>query len=328
MQKHSYRETLKMFNLKKVDFINYEERLILIAFLFLDARCGCGGRSLINHENAHLVNRNACGTDRLNISSSERIMGGNFSKRGEFPWVAQVWSKKFCGGSLISESWVLTAAHCVTKREPHCTWTKLKKVKVRLGVYDRSIDKPIIIDAEKVIVHKNLNPCRKFNDIALIKLVEPTKGTSDTVYNTVCLPLDYSEDLENLDVTVTGWGNTKVKTFPDGKWDSYSNSVILKKLDTKLEPFDDCQKTLSFKKYSDAKLLMEDLQICTKPPEGEGSCQGDSGGPLVTQSFDQSIKRWTQIGVLSYGGKCGAGNTLSVYTNVNGYMNWILDNIE
>ena len=93
VQKHSYRETLKMFSLKKVDFIDYKERLILIAFLFLDACCGYGGRSLINHENAHLLNRNDCGTDRLNISSSERIMGGNFSKRGEFPWVAQVWSK-------------------------------------------------------------------------------------------------------------------------------------------------------------------------------------------------------------------------------------------
>ena len=61
----------------------------------------------------------------------------------------------------------------------------------------------------------------------------------------------------------------------------------------------------------------------------EDSCGGDSGGPLMTAKFTNKIKRWIQIGVVSWGPtRCGAKGKPGVYTNVQHYLKWILDNID
>ncbi|XP_044272428.1 phenoloxidase-activating factor 3-like [Tribolium madens] len=281
-----------------------------------------GGDFLTTHENFHLLPMDNCGP----ISHSTRIMEGGVATRGEFPWMALIAYKTGdspededfkCGGSLINERYVLTAAHCLDEASI---------LGIRLGEYDIQTEKdcdsrgqncePPVQDLliDKIIIHSRYNPSTYSNDIGLIRLATPANFNYDNV-KPICLPHGnlLKANLVGKFLTVTGWGVTETG----------HKSMILSKVSIPIVPLKECQKL-----YGKFKPISKG-QICAGGYKGRDSCSGDSGGPLQYITSLGPTQRYVQEGIVSYGpSQCGINGRPAIYTDVKEYMSWILDTIE
>ena len=199
-----------------------------------------------------------------------------------------------CGGSLINDRYILTAAHCMK------SLNSVSQLKVTLGAQtaeDRQRITPL--EVEKVITNPNW---KSFDDIALIKLKNPLNNV-----NPVCLPTFTTYD----NLFVTGWGMT-------GNTGSthLQRATELMEVDTKEVDIMKC-KSQHFPQINPAK------EICAGGEKG-GSCMGDSGGPLQTRKNG----RVYQVGIVSFGATDCATVTKApnVYERVTGQLDWIKKN--
>ncbi|KFB43789.1 AGAP009844-PA-like protein [Anopheles sinensis] len=253
---------------------------------------------------------------------SNRIYDGITTQRGEFPWAAllfyNVGMKRpvpKCGGSLISELYVITAAHC-TVGKPH--WQLLF---ARFNEFNTSskedctyIDEEEICRydyaIESVIPHPDYGMSRNShaNDICILRLA--TAVTFNFFVKPICLPLE--KDVQGLPVakhnfTVTGWGETEHATRSE-----LQLHVVIPGLDN----------TVCNSVYKVANVTLSDKQLCVGGLNGTDSCRGDSGGPLMRNVSNI----WYLAGVVSFGAKvCGTKGLPGVYTNVEKYLSWIED---
>ncbi|XP_055842808.1 phenoloxidase-activating factor 3-like [Episyrphus balteatus] len=256
--------------------------------------------------------------------SSNRILNGETAFLFEFPWMAllefntSVGRSFMCAGSLISDRYVLTAAHCFVA-------TNAQLVSVRLGEHDTSKE----IDCEgyggefdrecappvqnhkidDVIIHNDFRLGIFANDIALIRL--QTKVAYEDTVIPICLPI--SKDLiRNLDsATVAGWGLTVTG----------NTSNVLQKAQLPVLANDYCGKLFA-RNFTSA-------HICAGGRQGVDTCKGDAGGPLFARTGSY-FPKFVQYGILSGGGMaCGGNSTIpSIYTNVVDYVPWIIKNIR
>lgn len=243
-----------------------------------------------------------CGTS---AKSNTRIVGGTHVRVGEFPWMVSLMSMTaypnlFCGGVLISQRHVLTAAHCVNGRHARSSmW-------VRLGEHDyrKSEESPHIeCRIANITNHPDFNSDTYAYDIALITLETPVQYNDHI--RPVCLPPP-EESFTGVEATVTGWGTTKF----NGRLSS-----ILNKVQVPVWSNEECTEALG--------VSFLDTSMCAGNPEGgKDACQDDSGGPLMVQDND----RWTLIGLVSWGVKCAMPNKPGVYTKVNFFLDWIENN--
>lgn len=229
-----------------------------------------------------------------------RIVGGEESEYGQWPWATAIGSKKVgpdCGGSLIAPQWVLTAAHCVP-----VGMAKPCDYNVRLGEHSLSGSEEDHVDVtpEKIIVHPDYDPD---NDIALIKLPSPAPIDSHNYVNTVCLPKPgqkFGSHCYGL-----GWGDQK---FDAGDYPDKTRHVDLPLIDqTKCKEI--------FKER-----LQPGMMCAGHLAGGKDTCQGDSGGPLVCKQADGSF---VQAGVVSWGDGCADKNSPGIYSDVRFYLHWI-----
>lgn len=240
------------------------------------------------------------------------------AEMSEWPWHAAILEKPedlyVCGASLMSDTWILTAAHCI---DDYMTFNnRLDSIlKVRLGEYDVSATSELLshveIDVEAIELHPDFNNATLFNDIAMLKLAAPIKRMRNI--DTVCMPkrTDAAHVLTSR-CYVTGWGRRS---------ETSEHSVVLKEIKVPLWNQQSCQTALR-EQFGPAYIL-PNTAICAGA-EGRDACDGDGGGPLVCEKDG----RWYQIGVVSFGIGCGRRNTPGVYTRVAAFESWISDTIK
>uniref|UniRef100_A0A4Y0BFK3 CLIP domain-containing serine protease n=1 Tax=Anopheles funestus TaxID=62324 RepID=A0A4Y0BFK3_ANOFN len=265
-----------------------------------------------------------CGTITIN-----RIAHGNATRVFEYPWMVLLrYTLKGklqdgCGGSLINNRYVLTAAHCI--KTPY----SLKLVKVRLGEHDKSqevdchvysdgetdcADPAIDVDIESTVVHKNYNRPIKFrHDIGLIRMAQEVEFT-DSI-NPICLPVNEALRRKVLNKYIlTGWGTTEQQSLSD---------VLLQAILYNV-PTPECQRIMNEKKTYIT--LADEWQMCAAGNELVGSCQGDSGGPL---GFCVNEAKFIQYGIVCAGvSSCGQEDFPVIFTRVTSYMDWIVANMK
>ncbi|XP_055609020.1 chymotrypsin-2-like [Uranotaenia lowii] len=222
-----------------------------------------------------------------------RVVGGQEAKPGSAPYQVSLQGLfgHSCGGAIIGDQWVLTAAHCVQG--------SVSGMQVLVGTNSLKEGgrkyKP-----SKFIVHSRYNKPQFHNDIALIKLTDKIQFSDDIKV------IGYSEKVVpvNSTLVLTGWGRTS------------TNGPIPTKLQTielNYVPYEECRKL-----HGDS----EDVDIghiCTLNKVGEGACNGDSGGPLT---YNGKL-----VGVVNFGVPCARGYP-DAYARVSYYHDWIRTNIK
>ncbi|CAN7975658.1 unnamed protein product, partial [Ixodes persulcatus] len=181
-----------------------------------------------------------CGKPEIppDTDEGDRIIGGRTAVSGSWPWQVGIYTTKyshFCGGALISDQHVLTAAHCVWER-------MATDINVHLGSHQRlAMDSTeMLVGVDDVCVTPNFRTTGKtagFEDIAILKLSHPV-NTSKTV-QPVCLPASGHELAGGSELYITGWGATKGKISLQPH-DEYSKSLELKQLLTTAIPTKEC----------------------------------------------------------------------------------------
>ncbi|KAG5896175.1 hypothetical protein JTB14_016950 [Gonioctena quinquepunctata] len=274
---------------------------------------------LVTHRNYHLLPRKECGQ----IMTNRRITNGKATDINEYPWMVLIAYETErerqgvvfkCAGTLISERFVLTAAHCMSDST---------MVGVRLGEYnmDKKVDcdsdtgycspPPQDLFIEYFVTHPEYDQHMLLNDIALIKLDGPANFSFDNV-QPICLP-SQDFDLSGKIAVVSGWGVTE-KGF---------RSPVLRKASIPVVKLSSCQRT--YRKFAP----VSEKQICAGGQGGRDSCAGDSGGPLKYVGMVEGSPRFVQYGIVSYGPKqCGTDGKPGIYTKVFSYMKWILDQLD
>jgi len=249
---------------------------------------------------------NECGKQKIQPKlASSYIVGGVEVKPHSWPWVVAIMedNMQVCGGSIINENWILTAAHCMKPTDEE----QLIGVGLHAWAEARHGHGGETYEFEKVIVHESFNLTGKDmnNDIALIKIKGPIKY-SDHV-QPICLPEPYLQFEENQEFYVVGWGKLNGTTFDYPK--------ELRQVNV---PFIDDDECNSWRYYG--RKFNREVAFCAGyEMGGKDSCNGDSGGGIFFKSNDQ----WVQGGIVSWGLLCAFKHKPGIYTRLPNYISWI-----
>jgi secreted trypsin-like serine protease len=238
--------------------------------------------------------------DAQTCQDPRKVVGGVDADIKDHPWQVALniptpdGRSLLCGGSLIQDRWVLTAAHCFPA-------PKLGGVGVKAGVTKRSTG--VWGETDRVFVHEGYSGQTHENDIALVRLKYAPAGEIIPLAQ----PTQEIKPCELLEVT--GWGRTA---------DRGPVSEILQKGEV---PYTENVACNAQDAYGGA---IKPGMICAGFRDGGvDSCQGDSGGPLVLRGPDGPVL----VGVVSWGEGCARKLKYGVYTRVTAYNDWIVKTI-
>jgi len=262
-----------------------------------------------------------CGLTPVPPPKTARIVGGKEAWVGQFPWQVQLhvkpvgkdYSRFQCGGTLVSENLIVTAAHCITSNN-------MKDYSIVMGKQKQDTNYKSYneqhLNAKEILVHPSYSKHNLLNDIALIWVESKYNQTARfTDYiQPACLP-HHNANVESLYQVgehgiVSGWGllDENHKT----------GSETLQHVSV---PIVDSTKCI--RAYSRLVQMDSNLQFCAGNNRGQDACAGDSGGPFVTKFGNRIVL----LGVVSFGKGCARQEYPGVYTKVHSYMPWILKEV-
>ena len=236
---------------------------------------------------------------------SDRIVGGQTTEAHEYPWQVGLVNgpngrTPFCGGTLISTTHVLTAAHCtaVFNHQPN-------NIYVILGEHVTNDNQVTRVGVAEVIADPNYNPQTVNSDFSILRLARPVSFTS--TIRPACLPAQTNPAPTYVGqvATVTGWG-----TLSSGG----AQPTVLQEVNVTVTTNSACNSAYG---------TITDMMLCASAP-GKDSCQGDSGGPLVLQENG----RQALVGVVSWGAGCAKPGYPGVYARTTRRMDWLLANTQ
>uniref|UniRef100_A0A3P9P787 ST14 transmembrane serine protease matriptase b n=1 Tax=Poecilia reticulata TaxID=8081 RepID=A0A3P9P787_POERE len=249
-------------------------------------------------ENSKPIGLSDCGVPPYR---SLRIVGGQASREGEWPWQVSLHFRgqgHTCGASVLSRRWLLTAAHCV-QDDPAF---RLTGCALQLWQKNSFIDFQV-----RIVVHPDYDRVSLDGDIALMEL-EPDLVLNQNIWP-VCLPSAAHHFPAGQEAWITGWG----ATVEGGEALRFYG--VLQKARVRIINSTVCR-TLLRDPLSDRMLCAGVLA------GGVDACQGDSGGLLAVT--DPSGRVFV-AGVVSWGEGCALRNKPGVYTRVTRFRNWIRD---
>ncbi|KAJ1810950.1 hypothetical protein LPJ77_000489 [Coemansia sp. RSA 2523] len=233
-----------------------------------------------------------------------RIMGGSDADYSKYPFIVYLYNqadKSFCGGSIISDTWILTAAHCIKQ-------ASASDILVFIGQAEYSLDTSKGTKIAAVTNHPQYDDATMENDISLIRLQSAITDKVSTV------SIDASSVGDGTKVTALGWGYTGPN--------SSQASKQLKQGELKTLSREQCGSI-------DTKFTGNDgARICVAADTGADTCPGDSGGPLVRQVGGKTVL----VGITSFGtsgpgqavtANCGGKGMVSIFTHANYFKTFI-----
>jgi secreted trypsin-like serine protease len=234
-----------------------------------------------------------------------KIVGGVPAKDGAYPWqvslvVADIpdpGTGHFCGGSIYSDKWIVTAAHCMPGLTPDSLDVIAGTNTLKSGVKRH--------DVKRILVHGDYEKhAPQDSDIALIELKEPLALGPKIKAVAVLAPADEEKTLvAGKELVVTGWGAME------------EGGGVTRTLQEVAVPFVTKKSCADPLAYGDS---ITDNMICAGlTVGGKDSCQGDSGGPLV-RTADPLL-----VGVVSWGEGCARPGKPGVYTRISNFKSWI-----
>ncbi|XP_072502443.1 chymotrypsinogen B-like [Notamacropus eugenii] len=245
-----------------------------------------------------------CGVPAIELvlSGLARIVSGEDAVPGSWPWQVSLQDKTnfhFCGGLIINQDWVVTAAHCGVR----------KSDLIIAGEFDQGSDEDNtqVLKVSQVFENPDFNCFTISNDVTPIKLATPVQF-SHTI-SPVCLPGSPDDFPAGSNCATTSWELTK-----------YSNSNTPEKLQQAALPLlsnSECPKYWGS--------MIEDSMVCAGA-SSVSSCMlpslcpwGDSNGPLVYQK----ASTWTLLGIVSWGSSTCSTSSPGVYARVTELMPWV-----
>ncbi|XP_029381576.1 vitamin K-dependent protein C [Echeneis naucrates] len=278
----------------------------------LSRSCSCVGGYKLHDDSRKCVPKghSSCGQLLIGRSSYTKPMdgllpwmvGGEVGKKGESPWQVLLLNAKgefHCGGVLIDENWVLTAAHCLDNS---------LRFRVRLGDYERHRleGSEVTLKVIKYFKHPDYNSRTVDNDIALLRLETPAPFSEYII--PICLPSrELAERVLHLNGTTTvvsGWGKDNL--------DSTQFSSALNVIKIPLVSHSVCAQKMT-------NNISNNVLCAGILGQRMDACEGDSGGPMVTLYRDT----WFLVGLVSWGEGCGLEDKLGIYTKVSNYNEWM-----
>lgn len=254
-------------------------------------------------------------------AQTSRVVGGSDADENKYPWMAALISANdipsldliFCGGTLVDDRYLLTAAHCLF--DGFGDELRARSIQAIVGRTVLSTGKGTQVNVERIIIHPDYNDNRfvPLHDIALLRLGSRVAG--DTL--TLATSAESSITSADTSAAILGWGIANadaLQVFPDnlqeGTVSIFSDAF--------------CEQRYGLIFQGSNMVCAAELSSSTDAQDGVDTCNGDSGGPLLVDDSG-TLK---QVGITSFGFRCEDVEFPSGYTEVGVYEQWVRSIID